>query len=145
MSLINRAFLKQIIVEEDINIKIKRIASLIKIRGLDTKEYNAYEYIVIPIYIPDKNNKIILIRRKIYIIDNLSTKALININIIKLEDIILDTSKDITVISSYNSLYISISIVIKGLYIDAVVISKARYIVPTYSFITVPIEPIDLS
>ena len=45
-----------------------------------------------------------LIRYKIYIINNLSAKALININIIKPKDIILDTNKDLTIISSYESL-----------------------------------------
>ena len=54
---------------------------------------------------PNENsNKVILIRYKIYIINNLSIKALININIIKLKDIILNTNKNLIIINSYNLL-----------------------------------------
>ena len=132
-------------IEENININIKRIESSIKVRGLGIKEHNAYKYTIIPIYIPNKDNKVTLIRYKIYIIDDLLVKILININIIKLEGIILDTSRDLTIINSYNSLQISISIIIKGLRIDTIILSKARYTVPAYFYITVSIESVQLS
>ena len=66
-----------------------------------------------------------LIRREIHIVDNLFAKALIDIDIIKPEAIILDTNKDLAVIESCDLLQVSISIVIKGLRIEIVVISKA--------------------
>ena len=72
----------------------------IKVRKLSSKEYNIYKYIIISIYISNKD-KIILIYYKIYIIDDLSTKVLISINIIKLERIILDTNKNLIIISFY--------------------------------------------
>ena len=100
MSLINRAFLNQIIKEGGIHIDIKRIPSPIKVRGIGTKEHNTCEYAVIPIYIPSPNGKVALIRRKIYIVDELSAKALVGINIIKPEGIILDTNKDLAIIGS---------------------------------------------
>ena len=53
---------------------------------------------------PSNNSKVILIRREIYIIDDLSTKALININIIKSKEIVLNTFKNLTIIKSYKSL-----------------------------------------
>ena len=37
------------------------------------------------------------------------------------------------------------STVVKGLRIDTVVVSKARYAIPTHSFLIVPIKLIDLS
>ena len=74
-------------------------------RGLDINKYNIYKYAIILIYISNiERNKVALIRRKIYIIDNLSIKVLISINIIKLEDIILDINKDLLIIRSYNLL-----------------------------------------
>ena len=82
---------------------MKRI-SFIKIRELDIKEHNACDYAIIFIYIFDNNKKVALIRRKIYIIDNLFVKALININIIKFKAIILDISKNLAIIKFYNSL-----------------------------------------
>lgn len=78
MFLIDRIFLNQIIKKSDLYIDIKR-TSLIKIR-----------------------NKITLIRREIYIIDNLSIKAFIEINIIKFEEIVFDINKNLVTINSYN-------------------------------------------
>ena len=69
-------------------------------RRLDIKEYNIYEYAIILIYILNNNNKVILIRYKIYIINNLFAKALIDINIIKSKRIILNINKNFIIIKS---------------------------------------------
>ena len=53
---------------------------------------------------PSNNSKVILIRREIYIIDDLSTKALININIIKSKEIVLDIFKNLAIIEFYKNL-----------------------------------------
>jgi len=67
-----------------------------------------------------------LIIKELYIVDNLSIKVLVNINIIKPEGIIINTSKDIVIIISYNSLEVSISIITKGTRINIIVINKVR-------------------
>ena len=104
MSLINRAFLNQIINEGELQIDIKRTLPL-KVRGLKTKEHNAYKYVIILMYIPGRDSdKVTLIRREIYIVDDLSAKALIGINIMKFKDIVLDIDKNLAIIGSYNSL-----------------------------------------
>ena len=73
-------------------------------RDLKIKKYNAYEYAIILIYISNNNNKVTLIRREIYIIDNLSIKTFIRIDIIKSKGIILDISKNLVIINLYYSL-----------------------------------------
>ena len=74
-------------------------------RSLDIKGYNIYKYIIISIYIFNKDrSKVVLIYYKIYIIDNLSIKIFINIDIIKLKDIILNINKNLIIIKSYNLL-----------------------------------------
>ena len=90
------------------------------------------------------NSKITLIRRKIYIVDDLSAKALISIDIIKPEDIILDINKDLITISSCESLQVPISTVVKEPHTDTTVLNKARHAMPAHSFITVPIKPVEL-
>ena len=60
MFLINKSFLNKIIEKEGLKIEIKRILS-IKIRNLNIKEYDIYEYVIIFIYIPYKNGMIVLI------------------------------------------------------------------------------------
>ena len=121
----------------------------IKVRRLGSKEYDTCEYAIILIYISSKdsisgNNKVALIRREIYIMDDLSVKALIGINIIKPERIILDTNKNLTIIDFYESLQVPIFIVAKGLRTNVIVVSKARYAISTYSFIIISIEHVEL-
>ena len=111
-------------------------------RGLRTKEHDTCEYAIIPIYISGKDNKVALIRREFHIVDNLSVKVLVGIDVMKSEDIILDTNRDLAVISSCGSLEVPMSMVAKGQRTDTVVVSKARHSVPAYTFITVPIEPL---
>ena len=102
MSLIDRVFLNQLIKDGDLYIEIKK-TFLIKVRELDIKEHDACEYIIIFIYISSCNDeKIVLIRREIHIVDDLSVKALIEIDIMKSEVIILDIVKNMTIIESCN-------------------------------------------
>ena len=54
ISLIDRIFFNQIIKKDNLHIDIKKI-SLIKIRELNTRKHNVYEYIIIFIYIFNKN------------------------------------------------------------------------------------------
>lgn len=144
MSLIDRVFLNQLIIEGGIQIEIRRISSLIKVRGLGTKEYDTRKYVIVPMYIFSNDNKVALIRREIYIVDNLSAKALIGIDIMKLEGIILDINKDLVIIESCESLQVSLSMIVKGFCIDAVMLSKAQYAVPAYTFMTVSIKNVTL-
>ena len=62
----------------------------ITIKDIEIKRYKVNECIKIKIYLFNKNNNFILIKREFYIIDNLTIKALINIDIIKSKDIILN-------------------------------------------------------
>ena len=92
-------------VEGGVNIEIKRMSLLIKVRGLGTKEHDACEYVIISMYVSNEDgSKVALIRREIYIVDDLSVKAFIGIDIMKLEGIILDINKDLATIGSCNSL-----------------------------------------
>lgn len=56
----------------------------------------------------NKNN-IILIKRKFYIINNLTIKIFVNINIIKSENIIFDMRKSIMTIDFYRDIEIFIT------------------------------------
>ena len=60
-----------------------------------------YKYIIIFIYIFNNDNKIILICREIYIINNLLIKIFIKIDIMKFKKIILDINKNLINIELY--------------------------------------------
>lgn len=89
-----KSFLIKLSKKQKTNFKsILKKNSFFKIRELNIKKYDICEYIVIFIYIFNNNNKIILIRREIYIVDVFSIKIFININIIKSKTIILNIVK----------------------------------------------------
>ena len=70
--------------------KIKKISTSIIIKEIKNKRYEVNKYIRIKIYLSNKNSLIALIKREFYIINNLTAKALININIMKSKDIVID-------------------------------------------------------
>ena len=145
ISLINYAFLNQIIKKKDFHIDIKKI-SPIKIRKLNIKKYDICEYIIIFIYIfnENENNNVALIRREIHIVDDLFVKAFIDINIIKFKTIVLNINKNLIIIKSYNSFQIPMFIIIKDLKINVIIVNKTRYVISTYFFLIVSIKHIDL-
>ena len=67
--------------------------------------YNVNEYIKLQICLFDKNNRI-KIKREFYIVDDLVIKALIDINIMKLKNIILDIEKNVIIIDLYKNIQI---------------------------------------
>lgn len=75
---------------------------MINIRGIGKKRHDASEYTKLEIYIPNKTDAItILIKREFYIVDNLSVKALISVNILKPKGIVIDFDKDLITIRLY--------------------------------------------
>jgi hypothetical protein len=117
-------FLKKLI-ELGLKIEIRKIFIIIKIRGLGSSKYDADEYTVVSIYILNKDG-VILITRELYIVNNLSAKIFIGVDIIKSKDIILNTRKNLIIITLYGNLKIPVSIIIKGTRTDAIVINKSR-------------------
>ena len=96
ISFIDRVFLLKIYS----NAKIKRISILIIVKNIENRKYNISEYIKLKIYLLDKN-EIVVIERKLHIVDNLIAKALIDINVIKLERIVIDLENNLIKIDEY--------------------------------------------
>jgi hypothetical protein len=74
--------------------------TLIKVRGIRSKKYNANKYTKLLIYIPG-NNSTTFIKRELYIVDNLLVKALNRVNILKPKGIIIDLNRNLIIIRSY--------------------------------------------
>ena len=69
------------------------------VKDIDVNMHDVSEYIKLQIYLFDKNgNNIIRIKKEFYIVDDLAVKALIDINIIKSENMILDIKKNVIII-----------------------------------------------
>ena len=104
ISLIDRQFLHKI----HPKIEIKKMPLPIIVRGLGTTTYNTSEYIRLKFYLPGENSTA-LIKREFYLINNLTTKALIRINIIKSKGIILDVVRNIITITLYKDIRVPIT------------------------------------
>ena len=66
----------------------------LKIRVIDTSKYKTLEYVIIPIYLQEvnnRNNSLILVyfRKELYLVDSLRVKILIENNIISHKGIII--------------------------------------------------------
>lgn len=66
------------------------------------KSCDAGEFVRLRIYLPGKTG-VALIERDFHIVDNLTIKALIGIDIIKPEGIVLDVARNLTTITSCNN------------------------------------------
>ena len=86
ISLIDRTFLS----ENHSTAEIKKISISITIKEINSNKHEVSEYIRIKIYLSDKNKIIALIEREFHVIDNLIVKTLIEIDIMKSKEIILD-------------------------------------------------------
>lgn len=81
-----------------------KIIIFIKVREFEIKKHDACEYAIIFIYIFNNNNKMTLIRREIYIVNDFFIKVLIKIDIMKFKDIVFDINKNLIIIELYDSL-----------------------------------------
>ena len=73
------------------------------VKGIDVNMYDVSEYIRLQMYLFDKND-IVKIEKEFYIVDDLVVKALVDIDIIKSEGMILDIEKNVMIIDSYKNI-----------------------------------------
>lgn len=100
MTISNRLFFKK----QVSNTKIRTMTTFVTIRDLNVNRHSIDEYVLIFFYIIEKNdqkNKIcIIFRREVYLINNLKTNILIEINIISSKRIVVDSITRTTKIDS---------------------------------------------
>ena len=85
--------------------KIRRIASPLRVKDLDLAMHDTNEYVLILIYISTSKNDIkVLCRifREIHLVSDLKTYLFINNNVIDLEKIVLDIAQGKIYINSYD-------------------------------------------
>lgn len=102
---------------------------LIIVKDINSKKHNVNKYIKIKIYLSNKNDVITLIKRKLHIVDNLTIKTLIEINIIKFKNIILDLEYNIIKIDVYQNYEIFIIITTQKSRINIIIYNKKRIII----------------
>ena len=108
------------------DLHIHQMTNSLKIRDIDASTHEFREYIDIPIYISSKNesNKMTCIKREMHIVENLKAKMLIETNILKSEDIILNVSNKLTKIDSCESMKIALKIHQRDSFVRRIIISS---------------------
>ena len=87
-----------------------------------------------------ENKSTALIIKKVYLINDLSVNILLEMNILKLENIVFNFLRNIFIIDSYNSLEISISTYVKLIKIDIIIINKIRKMIVFYIVMKISIQ-----
>ena len=136
MSLIDRKFLMEVCPK----IVIKKTPTPITVKGIGANTHNAREYVRLKMYIPGKDGYgTALIHREFYVVDNLAAKALVGIDIIKPEGIILDVARNLMTISSCRNIQVPITSVSNRPQTNATVFSKKIMSIPPHSNVAIPI------
>ena len=133
MSLIDRKFVL------DNNIPIKKMPTVMNVKGIGDRKHDASEYVRIKLHFfgPDG---IALIEREFHVVDDLTATALIGIDIIKPEGICLDFGKDVAKFGCCDNLAIPIEVHSHGKQINRTVFSKKEVSIPPRSNVAVAVE-----
>ena len=110
MSLINQNFLKIYISE----VFIKQTVSSISVHSISTVTYQVNEYVLLTLYLSIKNDWTAVIKWEFYLIDNLKINILIDINVMRSEDINILINCWVIIIDSCNNVKIIIFIIISS-------------------------------
>ena len=139
MSLVNKEFL----IKQLSNILIRRTAQSIKIRSIEVKVHDSFEYVEVDVYITKKitdDSDIEHLKIEFHLIDDFKINVLIEMNIMKLENIIFNFEKKIMVISTCENLEASISIQKKKTSINRTIRASAQIIISIGEIMAVPIH-----
>ena len=112
MFLIDRKFL----LSNTLNILVICMSFLIRVHELRSKIHSCSDFILLDLYLDDKVDsqvKTAHIYHEVYVVDNLNVKLLLDLNILKSEEIIIDLKKKCLIIHSCQDLKISIRITLK--------------------------------
>ena len=106
MILIDKDFLKKVVPDA----VMKKIASLISIRGLGPGKHSLVDYASIDIYFPRNECCTAAICQKVHVVDGLKAKILIGIDILSRESFTIDTGNKRAMIGSCHNVIIPLEV-----------------------------------
>ena len=135
MSLIDRRFLHRICPD----MQISKMQTPMTVKGIGNRRHQADEYVKLKMYLPDDKQRVALIERELHLVDDLSAKALIGIDIMKPESMTIDLGLDIMKIGSCKGLTVPITVHTRGVRTNTTVFSSKTITVPAHSNLAVSI------
>ena len=106
MTLINRDFLKEVAPDA----VMKKMASLVSVRGVRPRKHLLVNYVTINLYFPGNKHCTAAVHQKVHMINGLKAKMLISINIIDRESFTIDTRNKRTTIRSCDNIVIPLEV-----------------------------------
>ena len=134
MSLIDRKFLRQVLLD----VEIREIPTFMTVKDIENNRYNISQYIKLKIYLFEKNITI-LIKREFYIVEDLTVKVLIGIDIIKPEAMTVDLSQDLMRIGACEDIKVFIVITIRDSHTNVIIYSSKKMTILSYSNVIISI------
>ena len=130
---------RKFVTSELANLQVFKLPKPQRVKGIGEREHDASDYIMLPLYFTAIDGRRALIERECYIVDKLTAKALIGVNILKPERIVIDFDTDLMTIKSCRDIQVPFGCVSKQATKQATVFSKKRIIVPPHSRMAVPV------
>ena len=111
------------------------------VRGIGSRRYKASEYAILEILLSGNIRRLGLIEREFYIVDDLSVKALVGVDILKPEDITINFVRDIMVLGAYDNMVVLITVYIRspGPRTNATVFAQKQMTIQPRSIVAIPI------
>ena len=88
MTLIDKDFLKGVALDA----VMKKMASLVFVRGVETRKHSSVDYATIDIYFPENKCCIAAIGQEVHMVDGLKAKMFIGIDILGRESFTINTN-----------------------------------------------------
>ncbi len=116
------------------DVTIAKMPTPIIVRGIGDRKHDASEFAKVPMFFEGRNEagktRIAIIEREFYIVGDLPAKALIGVDILKLERMILDFATDMLKIGSCQHLTVPVQVKQRGPRISASVFARKRTTIP---------------
>ena len=129
-------------------VKIHKMASPLKVRGLGTSKHETSEYITNPLYLPavekDTAREVLAcIHRELHVVEDLRAKMLIGNDILGPEEIVIDVAGRKAYIGSCNS-FASVTAHQRSSFLRRHVHAKTASIIPPHGELMIPTSPLKL-
>ena len=123
-------------------VTIHRTSESVRVRGIGTKWHDTSEYVLLDFYIPgqvEAGAAVAHFTHEVHLVDDLTAKILIGIDVIVPEAIVIDGGKQIATIGSCG-LTTKLHVTSRGNRIDKVVRALQQVIIPPHTHMAVPVK-----
>ena len=129
MSLVDRSFLK----DRCPQIKIHTMSSPMEVRGIGLTSHSANVYARVDFYLPGKDGRTAYFQREVHLVENLKANLLMGIDIISLEQILINTTREVATVRLYDNIKLALSIRTCSANVRKTIFSQKETCIPAHT------------